>query len=268
MKHARPINAGNSSPNISTGFSTNHPGIDYAYMAGTPVFASADGKVVFVKSGETRQWIANSASDPFLVAGTIRPLTNADYGNYMIVDHGDGHRTLYAHLLPNSPRFKVGDIVKKGQQIASIGSTGNSTGNHLHFELIISGVKSKLSDHFDSEFNNYYTGGNNMSNMYGTPNQYDLENAESMRVCVDTQNAVLTGKYIKTTEHDAQIKSLKDEFEATLSKAKADAYAEGLKAGGQTAVATPDPEKWAENGMNVEVTVGNVKTITNYSRKS
>lgn len=63
---------------------------------------------------------------------------NASYGKYIIVNHGSGIKTLYAHC--SSLIAKQGDTVTRGQTIAHIGSTGDSTGPHVHFELIINGV--------------------------------------------------------------------------------------------------------------------------------
>lgn len=60
---------------------------------------------------------------------------NGSYGNYLIIDHGDGKLTLYAHC--KRVIVKKGDIVKKGQKVAEIGLTGNTTGYHLHFEVRI-----------------------------------------------------------------------------------------------------------------------------------
>ena len=57
------------------------------------------------------------------------------YGNVVEIDHFDNKKTLYAHN--NSIVVRVGDVVKKGQVIAKVGSTGNSTGNHVHFEVKI-----------------------------------------------------------------------------------------------------------------------------------
>lgn len=85
-----------------------HNGIDLAAPFGTPVYASAGGRVA--------------------LAGWY-----GEYGRCVILDHADGSRTLYAH----NSRLNVhpGQAVSQGQQIAEIGSTGNSTGNHLHFEI-------------------------------------------------------------------------------------------------------------------------------------
>jgi murein DD-endopeptidase MepM/ murein hydrolase activator NlpD len=59
------------------------------------------------------------------------------YGNTVIVDHGDGYQTLYAHNQRNLVRS--GDVVRAGQEVAKVGSTGRSTGAHLHFEVHVNG---------------------------------------------------------------------------------------------------------------------------------
>lgn len=95
--------------------STNHKGIDIGASAGAAIVAALDGTVV--GSGYNRA-----------------------RGNYLMVDHGGGIITLYQHGLDNSKKVKMGDRVKKGQTIMGVGSTGYSTGNHLHFEVIVKGV--------------------------------------------------------------------------------------------------------------------------------
>ena len=89
-----------------------HTGIDIGAKAGTNVLAANNGTVI--KAG----W-------------------NNSYGNVVMVDHGGGIVTLYAH---NSKLLvKTGDVVAKGQTIALVGSTGNSTGPHIHFEVRVNG---------------------------------------------------------------------------------------------------------------------------------
>ena len=99
------------------GFAHFHTGIDLAVPLGTPVFAAADGVVV----------LARPMTD---TAGAL-----VGYGNYVIIQHDAGLKTLYGHLLAIG--VKEGDVVKRGQLIGLVGSTGNSTGPHTHFEVRI-----------------------------------------------------------------------------------------------------------------------------------
>ncbi|QOJ29265.1 MAG: M23 family metallopeptidase [Ignavibacteriales bacterium] len=91
-----------------------HEGIDIITPVGTPVYASADGEVVF--------------------AGR-----NSGYGLMVEIDHGFGYRTIYAHL--SSVQTREGAKIKRGTFIAKTGNTGLSTGPHLHYEIIHNGVK-------------------------------------------------------------------------------------------------------------------------------
>lgn len=110
---------GKSKKNITTGFwgYSGHTGADFACSAGTPVLAVKAGKV------ETSTALKNSN-------GSYR-----SYGEYITINHFDGTVTLYAHMLPGSRMVGPGDTVAQGQQIGQVGSTGNSTGPHLHFEV-------------------------------------------------------------------------------------------------------------------------------------
>ena len=91
-----------------------HKGVDLTAPLGTDVYAAMDGEVVF--------------------AGK-----HGGYGNYVILDHGNGVQTLYGHHRLNL--VHAGDIVRRGQKIAEVGRTGNATGPHLHFELRLDGVQ-------------------------------------------------------------------------------------------------------------------------------
>lgn len=116
---------GKSKANITTGYYgyTGHGGVDFACSAGTPVLA--------VKAGEVVTSMAMKRPN-----GTYK-----SYGEYIVIDHHDGTMTLYAHMLPNSRTVQVGATVSQGQQIGQVGTTGNSTGNHLHFEVRIKGAR-------------------------------------------------------------------------------------------------------------------------------
>lgn len=84
------------------------------------------------------------ASGSLVVAGASGTVTEAGwsttgYGNYVIIDHGNGVETLYGHMLDNSLSVSKGDTVYKGQAIGRVGDTGYSFGAHLHFEVRING---------------------------------------------------------------------------------------------------------------------------------
>ena len=107
-----------------------HNGHDVSLMGfqeqaiGVPVFAAVTGDVVQVHDGE--------------------PDMNTDWNNpnvnFVRIDHGDGHRTLYLHLKKNSISVAVNEVVSAGQQIGLTGSSGMSTWPHLHFESALNGT--------------------------------------------------------------------------------------------------------------------------------
>jgi murein DD-endopeptidase MepM/ murein hydrolase activator NlpD len=88
-----------------------HTGIDFGAPVGTAVRASGDGKIIAVNKDA------------------------AGYGRHIIIDHGYGFKTLYAHL--HNFDVKEGDMVKKGQKIGAVGNSGTSTAPHLHYEVLI-----------------------------------------------------------------------------------------------------------------------------------
>lgn len=93
-----------------------HTGIDCAFRGngyGVPIYAAASGRVIYARGG-------------------------GSYGNLVKIDHGNGVQTWYAHS--SKILVREGQIVSQGQQIAKVGSTGRSTGNHLHFEVRINGA--------------------------------------------------------------------------------------------------------------------------------
>jgi Peptidase family M23/Bacterial SH3 domain len=72
----------------------------------------------------------------------VRDLGSTSYGKYVVIDHGNGWTTYYAHL--NSWSVSVGQSISKGQKVGYVGSTGGSTGPHLHFEQRLNGVAQKI----------------------------------------------------------------------------------------------------------------------------
>ena len=97
-----------------------HYGIDIPAPGGTPIYATKAGKVLTAKY-------------------------SSGYGYYVILDHGDGVTSLYAHC--SKLLVSTGDIVKRGDTIAKVGTTGSSTGNHLHLEIRVKGVRKDPLDY-------------------------------------------------------------------------------------------------------------------------
>lgn len=111
-----PLNTGSITDRFGSyrGKGRTHGGVDIGAPGGTPIYAAASGTVVISQYG-------------------------ASYGNYVKIDHGNGYATLYAHA--SALLVKKGQWVSKGQIIARVGTTGNSTGNHLHFEVQRNGTR-------------------------------------------------------------------------------------------------------------------------------
>lgn len=95
------------------GASTNHKGMDFAAATGTPIYAAASGTVT-------------SAS------------YSGNAGNLIVINHGNGLQTYYMHC--NTMYVRAGQTVTKGQNIGAVGTTGNSTGPHLHFQVMLNGT--------------------------------------------------------------------------------------------------------------------------------
>lgn len=108
-----PTGANTGAGNSSYDF---HTGIDFACSANNPIYSVLDGKVILA------QW-------------------HNLYGNYVKIQHGD-KVTLYAHMTKSI--VKVGQTIKKGKQIGMCGTTGNSTGTHLHFEIFVGGGTTRI----------------------------------------------------------------------------------------------------------------------------
>jgi murein DD-endopeptidase MepM/ murein hydrolase activator NlpD len=98
------------------GYSRMHQGIDFAAPSGTPIKAAGDGVIE--------------------VAGR-----NGGYGNYIRIRHNSEHKTAYAHISKFASGIRVGTRVRQGQTIGYVGSTGASTGPHLHYEVLVNNAQ-------------------------------------------------------------------------------------------------------------------------------
>ena len=101
---------------LANGGGKSHTGLDLANAAGGYVFAAADGRVSYVGQ-------------------------RGDYGLVMELDHGARVHTIYAHLSETDPDLRAGAFVVAGAPIGRMGMTGNATGVHLHYEVVVDGAK-------------------------------------------------------------------------------------------------------------------------------
>ncbi|MDR1172124.1 MAG: M23 family metallopeptidase, partial [Bacteroidales bacterium] len=101
-----------------------HEGLDFAAPVGADIYATGDGKV-------------------------IQTGYSGGYGKMVLIDHGFGYQTLYAHM--NSIGVLEGSEVKRGQVIGTVGNTGDSTGPHLHYEVHKNGQHVNPIDYFHNE---------------------------------------------------------------------------------------------------------------------
>lgn len=118
--------AGKTKANITTNYGSyswggRHTGVDFACASGTPIYAVKGGTVV----------TSTALRNP---NGNYR-----SYGEYVVINHHDGTMTLYAHMYQGSRLVQKNQTVSQGQQIGQVGTTGNSSGNHLHFEVRVKG---------------------------------------------------------------------------------------------------------------------------------
>ena len=114
----------------------NHTGIDIPAARGTSIYAAKSGVVVTSIKGSGSYW---------------------SYGNYVLIAHSDGTSTLYAHM--NSRNVSKGQVVKQGDVIGYVGTTGRSTGNHLHFEVRVNGTRVDPVNYFKDKTLYYRSGG-------------------------------------------------------------------------------------------------------------
>jgi len=122
----KPVQAGHNDKNIPylSGYGMRmhpvfkiprmHTGIDFGAPVGTPIRSAGDGKVIAINK------------------------ESSGYGKHIIIDHGYGFKTLYAHL--SGFDVKEGELVKKGQKIGAVGNSGTSTAPHLHYEVHVNDV--------------------------------------------------------------------------------------------------------------------------------
>ncbi len=102
-----------------------HPGVDIANNYGTVLSSVHSGRVVMARYGNGGACLGSKCFD--------------GYGNVVVVEHEEGYTTVYGHMSTIS--VKTGDYVRQGQQLGLMGSTGFSTGNHLHFEVWLNGIR-------------------------------------------------------------------------------------------------------------------------------
>ncbi len=121
-----------SRANPFTGAADNHSGIDVPAPSGTPILSAKSGIVLT----SDYHW---------------------SYGNYVVVSHGNSQTTLYAHMVQRA--VSVGDSVSQGQVLGYVGTTGTSTGNHLHFEVRLNGSRYDPVNYFSGVALYYSYGG-------------------------------------------------------------------------------------------------------------
>lgn len=131
---------------FGTGTTGNHQALDISATGGKAmgtvnIIASRDGTVIYPTEGST---IACSSDGNDENCG-------GGYGNHVIIQHNDGILTVYAHMYENTITVKAGDTVRAGQVIGKMGSSGSSTGMHLHFEIRENGQRKDPLNYISQE---------------------------------------------------------------------------------------------------------------------
>ncbi len=106
-----------------------------AQTYGQPIYAVKDG-------------VVKSAPGGCPSYGNVGNTCNGGYGNHVIIDHGSGYQTLYGHMIEGSIQVSPGQEVKEGDVIGYVGSSGNSSGPHLHFEIRNNGTSVPVLDYY------------------------------------------------------------------------------------------------------------------------
>lgn len=220
------------------------------------------------------------------------------FGNYfeVLIQLYSLWKVTYAHCTT----IKDQKQFSEAEEMAVSGSTGNSTGDHVHETVkriqIVNGAHQVLN------YNNGYFGAVNNQEFYDELRKYkkefgnipspvvvspeggnmdmyrglDLDNKPSMRVAVDSHLRVVNREVIPVSEVNSQIDALKQQFETDKKAAIEQAKKEGIEIGKQQVIVpAPQPSQpssvdlsgWVENGLTTETTVGNTKVIRNYKQK-
>ena len=114
--------------------------LDYGYTYSNGSFHKGIDLVAASTAGQGADYIIAFADGTVTgykntFSGTTKDTGTNGMGNYVIIDHGNGFKTRYMHMLKGSVKVETGDKVKKGQVIGYMGNTGNSSGRHLHFDI-------------------------------------------------------------------------------------------------------------------------------------
>lgn len=209
-----PITVGITSPfgmreHPKTGAWKMHTGIDIS-----------DGEfnrpIIAVKSGTVTAVVKNCVQA--VDDKDERANCGGGYGNYILIDHGNGISSFYGHLQTGTPTVSVGDTVTQGQKIADIGSTGISTGPHLHFEIRLNGTQVNPLDYISAD-NPRPVSANGLENV-----DDNVTGASETKSAVCT--ALLSSSFSKnavagilaniTNESAFRTNNLEDSFEAKL----------------------------------------------------